>query len=294
MESAVTAFIYQTLSARSAEHGLLFRAEQSLTKALEEVERCRCLSQPIRGRIAELDFGLLAAEWISGTYGGSPIVMSIDESHRFLDICELLHVEPRPTLYQAELSARLSSRFTISDDCGPDEVGWDEPDEETTWTLRTTGTDVGRKIKYDDCVVAPGLKDLGIKDLTLGKIKFDGDHHGLWASVAVSRSVQIYYCRPPTLYVRFLDEFDEHAQKTHIYILFARELASERDVDVSFLADPASSTPTQYEGVLLPWGGEAPRYANEKDVEDHWPADGDWFWTWSDLADEYAHYGLDD
>jgi hypothetical protein len=90
------------------------------------------------------------------------------------------------------------------------------------------------------------------------------------------------------LYVRFYEVTDDHTQSTEIKLDFSYELLGDNDVDVTFLLGK-EEFPSAHEGILLTAHGGILRLAKEDEFVDRWPGDGDWFWTWEELAEEWKN-----
>jgi len=88
------------------------------------------------------------------------------------------------------------------------------------------------------------------------------------------------------LYVRFHEVTDECTQTTQIKLEFSFELLEDRGVDVTFLLG-IEELPLVYEGILLTARDGFLRFAKADEFVDRWPGDGDWFWAWEELAEEW-------
>jgi len=301
MEPPAVAFLRQTEEKQEALQEPLRLAEAALSKALEEVERCRKKIEPISSRIDALDFDVLVCEWIPALIKGAPIVLSDTEAKRLVEICTALFVETK--LYPAYRKTRLSSRHTVSKDCGVKEVGWDELDEEANWDLilDIKENEWAPALEYEECIVSPSLKDIETKDLKWkkDKIEYDGDHHGVWAYVRAKHRVTVVCTRArpkdatPDLYVYFVDApiFDGTPDKKAV---FSTELDFDEEkhqyLDVSFL-DGYGRKPARYEGILVPADKTGYlRFAKEREVKDYGPGNSDKFWYWEELANDFAEW----
>lgn len=90
------------------------------------------------------------------------------------------------------------------------------------------------------------------------------------------------------LFVSFQISSDEAFQQTEVRAKFTLRASSQRggqEVDVSYLL-AGEEPPFDGDGLLVTAGGLV-RPAREEECVDNWPGDGDWFYTWEDLASAY-------
>jgi hypothetical protein len=273
----VPSLLRQTEEAREAQTVPLNAAESMLNEALKEVERCRELIRPITDCIAALDFDLLIYRWMPGLLIGTPIVVREGEVRRLREIFDILDVkvEECPIV----LSTRLSSRYSVSKDCGVDDVGWDELGDfdEDTWSLGNGGLVESSGIEFDECIFSSSLHRLETSDLKYNvcDIYFDGDHHGVYAYVKADYAATMVWYTPRELYLHFTTTMPV------LSLGFTNELVNDSDVDVSFLIK--GKPPIAYDGVSLPLHGGSPRFAREEDLDA-----SNQFWSWAELAREYS------
>jgi hypothetical protein len=87
------------------------------------------------------------------------------------------------------------------------------------------------------------------------------------------------------LFISFEIAFDEAFQQTTVNMQFHNVPPANSHIDVSFLIDKTIAEPEK-EGILLDMDGNV-KLSDMEDCIDRWPNDGDWFYTWEDLEDEY-------
>jgi len=232
------------------------------------------LIKPITDCMAALDFDLLIYRWMPGLLTGTPIVVREGEARRLHELFGMLNVKAE--MCPIVLSTKLSSRYSVSKDCGVDEVGWDELGdfEEEYWWLGNGAPVLG----FDECIFSPSLRRLDVDDLKYDKsdIWFDGDHHGVYAYVQADYAAIVVWHTPRELYLHF-------PATGKPFLEFTEELVNDGDIDVSFLVE--GKPPIAYDGISLPLHGEDPRFAHEEELDA-----SDQFWSWADLADEYGNW----
>ncbi len=145
----------------------------------------------------------------------------------------------------------------------------------TKQVLIRTG-DAGATLKDEEGVdiqIGPFTASRKVKALD-GDRRAPQDHHARVVRIA-----------PPAIYLTFAMHRDSHFQRSDVSLRFVPELNDDDIcVDVSCIVTGA---PQPQDGVILS-ASRGARFGNEEDAADDWPADGEYFWSWSRLAVKFV------
>jgi hypothetical protein len=200
----------------------------------------------------------------------TPILLLDREMKVLLRVCKALCVVP--TIEAATINTRARSQYTVTKDCGVDEVGWEERD---AGDRRVVVDSTDAEFCYDECLVSAGAGSLDFDSFEVGAAEYDGDQHGVWATASAWTSALIVTKLTVVVCASFSQESDLYGAA---HVAFSPEVNGKDCIDVSNIVT----------GEFRPFEGVLYSTATGTRFGDASGGGGDWFWSWDRLAQEFA------